>query len=546
MFELEALGHDETDLLRELIERGVQVEMEGTLEDFVTVRSIVGFTKVVDKEIREHFKTIPPPSAQQSLFETRGSAKKQVVEDPEIAKLRKFLYEMWDFNRCSAWWVVKALNESGADIVGEPGLEQYVELYEIKKCIGLTEQRIDIVRELMVKESEREPCDFFPTPGFHSRETRNELDQLKATDLINRRIVMAEQKAKGKLKEMREQENDAMDTEEEEMDLTEEWTRLSNLCKSNGFPDNYIQDMLARTCQKLDVELGLTRMTILALEAELIKEFELKNLKRASESAAPPPVKAEAPKQEAPSKEKADAIAQEVFGGTADDAKPKQKRAKKGDEGAKENPTNPIENILVTNRSTGEVKTFNAVTKSWFDLQIKKETIEIEMEHYVAQCKARLKEVEDNEAGWHYCYDGGVSDAVREQFAKQRKDDGTYKPATVKTEYCTFTRDPEDQVQIVDKGRLQAQIENVPEEQRIFWGDVIKVEVKCDKKELVKAVLRGDLDVADLNGVVKLEQADPVGTPKMSLTKPKNSAKSEENSDGNLGLVQTNNDSEAA
>ena len=162
------------------------------------------------------------------------------------------------------------------------------------------------------------------------------------------------------------------------------------------------------------------------------------------------------------------------------------------------------------------------------------------MKMYTDQCKARLNEVIDAENGWLYCYQGAVSDVVREQFEKQKKVDPetkkvTYKPATVKTEYATFKRDPDDLVSVVDEGELAEWARTVPEAQRIFYGDIIKLEVKVDKKAAMQAVRNGDHEIP---GVAKKEGAeDLVGTPKMTLSTPHNKKESEENSEGNLTLV---------
>lgn len=181
-----------------------------------------------------------------------------------------------------------------------------------------------------------------------------------------------------------------------------------------------------------------------------------------------------------------------------------------------------LENQTVTNSNTGEILTFNEVMKRWFHLQVKRNTIKLEMEMYVNQCQARLNEIDGQEKGWNFCYLGDVAQLVRQQFARQRKVKGTeveYKPATVKTEYCTFKRTPAAEVEFDDLA-FQAWADSVPEEERVFFGEIIEVVVKGNKKNAAMAILCGDVD--EIPGVKKVEKPEEVGIPKLSLSTPRN------------------------
>lgn len=587
---LEAWGFSNVDVVKALAEQGAKVTTDsGSIEDFEFITTVDGFTQEIDEKIRLEFGKLapskpvePPKQLEAPAPRTEAEPAKQlalgaVKDDSQLEMLYAFLNEMYEFNRFWAGLLVTNLSEQGVAIVtigdAAPGAMHPNELV-VESCSGLTKEAIAAVRQKYTSEEWVMPKD-----------EKKEVDKTHARKLELQEIERQRIADKKRLKEMTEQERN-MTAEE----LHAEWNRLNSVAKTEGFPKNYISDLFNRVCKQLGCEPELSFETILALRANVEKEVELKNRGRAADTQfAPPPVKqelasnpcppeiekqvaeaqaevdakadkhkqrvdeifgpepvapgtTEAPKPAAP--EEADHSAQDATvatraSGAASEEKPKRQRAKKGDEGAKETPTNNLENILVPNISSGEMITFNLSTKRWFDLQIKKLTIEAEAKAYADQCQARMNEVLDQEKGWSYCYMGGIGDVVREQFQKQQKPDGTFKPATVKTEYCTFSRDPQDAAVVIDNVKLQAWAEALPEEERIFFGDIIEVVTRANKKEAVKALGSGQVD--ELPGVIKIENPDPIGTPKLGLSTPRNTnTKAAENSEAKLELVENN------
>lgn len=451
-----------------------------------------------------------------------------------IKELEAFLVEMWESHRAWSTAILHALNEKGACIKYHAKTDYMVSPEDVviywSPC--LTQELIEQVREQWAADQELvlEPAE------------RDALDQDRAEVL--------------KGKDMNKDE------------LTQEWSRLNILAKESGFPGNYIQDLFARVCKSLgEKEPTLTEATLKALRENLEAEIQLNNLERASETQEEPAKKPEDvkepvsqseenPKQESPSVEQSikesgslDALtkssntgADSVSNAAQSSTPEKPGKKKKADPETAQIKSSTLEDLKITNGTTGEVLTFNDVMRRWFVLQIKKATIEVEKQMYVDQCTSRLNEVKTQEQGWEFLYKSEVTRLVKEQFAKQKKETGEYKPATVKTEYCTFKRNPEDSVKLTDEQKFLEWADTVSEEEMPFWGGIFEPTIKLNKKAAAELLESGQIE--ELPGFTVVKEPDSVGEPKLSLSKPRNQKTETENTGGIVSEPVENSKSE--
>lgn len=170
-------------------------------------------------------------------------------------------------------------------------------------------------------------------------------------------------------------------------------------------------------------------------------------------------------------------------------------------------PFERIHDLPISNRSNGEVKTFETVMAQFHQLR-----------RWLDYYKAKIKEVESKMHGWNYCYWSGVEEIIRQQFEYQKRPDGTFKPATVTTPFGKFSRKDESGPQCIDKTKYELWQKEMEPEEAAAYGDAVDVVCKANDKEIAKLIEDG----MAIPGWANIENTDPIGLISLQgMLKPK-------------------------
>jgi len=210
-----------------------------------------------------------------------------------------------------------------------------------------------------------------------------------------------------------------------------------------------------------------------------------------------------------------------------------------------------IEDTPITHRNNGEVKTFNEVTKYWFQLQIKEAALKLEIDTYKKHMEERLSEITAQQNAWMANYGDGVEAAALEQFEKQKrvklvdgKEDISFSPPTVKTQYCTFKKSKPEPF-LSNKLEYAIWLASLEPGEAAFYGDALEIKIEGRVKS-IKALVADGTEIPGWSKPIPTDTfRDVVGRLKPSLSiKLGKSEKStdeisndEENSGGSLSLV---------
>lgn len=137
----------------------------------------------------------------------------------------------------------------------------------------------------------------------------------------------------------------------------------------------------------------------------------------------------------------------------------------------------------VTNRSSGEVKTFEEA------MRLIKTQLEW-AEYYENQAKIAKRIV----AGYYFCYWSDIHEIVHAQFKRQHRGNGLFKPGTVETSVGVFKRKAKEKspaANCTNKAEFQMYLDELTPEEAVLRGDALKMVFVPDKDKIATQVANG-------------------------------------------------------
>lgn len=486
----------------------------------------------------------------------------------DVDHLKDLLKWAWDLNRFDAGFVLGKLIRKGIQIAATNKLTDWH--IELNGC--------DVNLSNPVYASDPSHLEILEVRRFSEKEERELKDELTGLASnpewkLSEEDMKDAQDAADRMLKSRGLERKRIEKKRElkAMTVEERWAAVVTKAKEAGLPSGTVQDVFKRVCADLGVAAELNEKddeNLRKLEKAISLECQLaQRQNKVAAEVAETEVFGEAPSAKADTKPEAedrdmsyqyeqllksvkkqgitqamlDQWSSEAEGDSQDKfdqvqlkvadylanlpekvAKPKaaktEVKAEPSEEVAPE-PTGKLHGIEaehITNHQDGTVLTFNEVMRRHFNLQCDIEAAKARLKKYTEQQEAVINELENKLNGWAFLYQAQINGVVHDQFMKQRKPDGSFKPATVKTEWATFKRQPQKDAVCIDPKRYQAWLDSIPEDERVFYGEelVIDIQVKGNKKQTMLEVAQGQ----KRPGWLKLDEPDEIGIPKITLS----------------------------